>query len=280
MISKPRELDDLLQAIMEDYDTGRQFFSTHQLPEYVVLEELDLTEQERALFLTFTCVTNHIHDGTNQSKQTAGSSGLWEVCSNLWQHHEWIYRPAQLVGDDRQNELEGLFGSIEIMDHRDPEWWYRTAATLYERWDRDPRQLLESPAVDTESQPAGSFDAPTIERAITNHNFPGLSGRKIRRLWLRLMHEEIQPLTRIETIAIPVDFYIVEITNRLSGGQTAFDPSDRDHQQTLRQFWQLVCQRNDLVPVQLYKPLWLLHKGWDDGGRTYLAAQLEELRAD
>ena len=60
------------------------------------------------------------------------------------------------------------------------------------------------------------------------------------------------------------------ITNRLSGGDAEFDRFNEDHKETLREFWQLVCRRNDLIPVELDKPLWLLHKHWHAGGRNTL----------
>lgn len=35
--------------------------------------------------------------------------------------------------------------------------------------------------------------------------------------------EEVHELRRIEAVSIPVDFHIVEITNRLSGGAAEFN---------------------------------------------------------
>ena len=71
-------------------------------PASVVMEELSLEGRNLAQFLTFTCVTNHIHDDTGKSKKTDGQDGLWQVCARLWRDHSWMYRPKALVGDDRQ----------------------------------------------------------------------------------------------------------------------------------------------------------------------------------
>jgi len=40
--------------------------------------------------------------------------------------------------------------------------------------------------------------------------------------------EEVHELRRIEAVSIPVDFHIVGITNRLSGGTAEFDRFNED----------------------------------------------------
>jgi len=40
--------------------------------------------------------------------------------------------------------------------------------------------------------------------------------------------EEVHELRRIEAVSIPVDFHIVGITNRLSGGAAGFDRFNED----------------------------------------------------
>lgn len=279
MFNNPLELENLLPQVMADYNADQRFFADYQLPEYVILEELSLNQSERARFLTFTCVTNHIHDDTGQSKQTAGSDCLWQTCGALWRDHQWVYDPEQLVGDDRKNELTALFESLEIMDQRDPDWWYRTAMTLEEHWEGDVVNLLATPNPESNPSPEERFDAPTIAETIIAHDIPALGGKKIRPLWLRLMHEEIHELTRIEEISIPVDFHIVGISNRLTAEDTKFNRYDDDDKDTLRTFWQIRCQANDLIPVEVDKALWLLHKYWDQGGRKYVAETLRLIRS-
>jgi hypothetical protein len=244
MIEGPEEMGKLLPRIMDDYAANRNLFANKTLPEYVALNMLDLSERDRALFLTLTCVTNHIHDGTGRSKRTDGEDGLWQTCADLWKTSRWIFSPDDLVGDNRLDELKELFASLEIMDHRDPVWWYRNAETLYEQWDGDVRSLLAEPMISDLSPNDLAYDAPTIERTIKENNFPALGGDKIRPLWLRLMHEEVHELKQIETINIPVDYHIVELTNRLKGTGADFDSSEKDDRETVRRYWMVICQKN------------------------------------
>lgn len=280
MLEDPSEMDPLVQEIMADYDTSREFFSEHQLPEYAVLDDLELQDRELALFLTLTCVTNHIHDGTGESKKTDGSDGLWRVCEELWEQHRWTFLPEELVGDSRKAELTEIFSRLEIMDERDPDWWFRTAKTLHFEWDDDPLKLLADPGVTPLGVDDASYDAPSIERAVSANDFPALGGSKILPLWLRLMHEEVHDLRRIQEIDIPVDFHIVGMTNRLRPDSGEFDRFNDEDKKMVRRYWHLVCERNDLAPVQVDKPLWLLNKYWEQGGRVYIAQILRQIRTE
>lgn len=267
MIDDEADLARLLTQILEHYRNDAQFFSEHRLPEYEAMEALSIEGRDLASFLTFTCVTNHIHDDTGKSKKTDGQDGLWQVCARLWREHPWMYRPEELVGDDRQEQLELILGDQEIMDGRDPDWWWQNATNLYEDYDSDPRVLLESE----------DYIAPEIKQTVSAERFLGLRGEKICPLWLRLMHEEVHPLERIEQVAIPVDFHIVGITNKLAG--TDFNRYNEDDLETLRNYWRILCQKHGFVAVKLDKPLWLLNKYWDQGGHEYVREKLFSIRS-
>jgi hypothetical protein len=278
MLQHPSEIDPLVRRIMEDYEDSQAFFSEYRLPEYAVLNELEIEGRERALFLTLTCVTNHIHDGTGESKKTDGQDGLWRVCGNLWRQHQWIFLPEKIVGSSRKEELVDIFTKLEIMDDRDPDWWFQNARTIYNKWDSDPRRVLRNPRATSGKIENPSYDAPSIEQVIKQNKFPALGGKKILPLWLRMMHEEVHQLERIEEINIPVDFHIVNITNRLRSDTDEFSRYDEDDKETIRDYWYIICQKNNLVPIQLDKPLWLLNKYWNQGGRVYVAKTLGEIR--
>lgn len=280
MLEEPSEIDPLIRQVMTDYENSRAFFAEHRLPEYVVLEDLELHGRERALFLTLTCVTNHIHDGSGASKKTDGPNGLWQICADLWDQHRWMFLPEELVGNSRTAELTEIFSGLEIMDERDPDWWFRNARTLHSKWDDDPRELLANPRTTLGDVNDASYDAPSIERAVSANDFPALGGSKILPLWLRLMHDEVHSLERIQQIDIPVDFHIVGMSNRLRPDDGEFDRYDDEDKETIRRYWDLVCERNGLAPVEVDKPLWLLNKYWGQGGRVYIAQTLRQLREE
>ena len=265
MIGNEDDLARLLTRVLEDYRDDAEFFSEHRLPEYLVMEELSLEGRDLAQFLTFTCVTNHIHDDTGKSKKTDGQDGLWQVCARLWCEQPWMYRPEELVGDGRRAQLESILNDQAIMDSRDPDWWWQNATNLYEDYDSDPRVLLESE----------DYLAPEIKQTVSAERFLGLRGEKICPLWLRLMHEEVHPLEQIEQVSIPVDFHIVGITNKLAG--TDFDRYNEDDLETLRNYWRILCEKHGFVAVEIDKPLWLLNKYWRSAGEQYIRELLTDI---
>ncbi|TYL37369.1 hypothetical protein CV102_17265 [Natronococcus pandeyae] len=74
------------------------------------------------------------------------------------------------------------------------------------------------------------------------------------------MHEEVHELEQIQDMAISVDIHIVGMTNQLRPDDGEFDPHDDEDKETIRRYWDVIFERNDLVPVQVDKPLWLLNK--------------------
>ncbi len=268
LISDPDELPLLFSQIMEHYNNGSEFFAEYELPEYKSMRSLNLDGRNLALFLTFGSVTNHIHNETKDSKKTDGDDGLWSVSERLWRDHTWLFRPEELVGENQRDRLKTVLGNEEIMDGRDPKWWYANAETLYKNYDSDPRQLLAE----------NDYVAPNIGTAVQGYGFKGFGGTgKIRSLWLRLMHEEIHELDRIREISIPADIHIVLLTNRFGG--TDYDPDNPEDLDCVKNYWDVFCTRHDFIPVKIDKPLWLLHKYWNPDGHQYIATQLEAIRA-
>ena len=268
MIDSESELASLLSRVMEHDRNDAEFFATYELPEYKPIESLNLSDRELALFLTFGCVTNHIHNGTGNSKKTDGENGLWRVAERLWKDHPWLFYPEELVGEKQKERLTDALKSESIMDSRDPKWWYANAETLYKKYDSDPQRLLSS----------HDYIAPDIEITVQGHEFTGFGGTgKVRSLWLRLMHEEIHRLERIEEIPIPADFHIVSIMNRLGG--TDYNPRDDDDVKNARRYWERICDQYDYIPVEIDKPLWLLNKYWEPDGHQYINTQLKAIRS-
>lgn len=251
------ELTDLAEAILEDYESITDPFQPQHLPEKKVIDDVG-DERDRTLFLTFVAAVDY-------QKETAGENGLWQVMKRLWDEVHWPFEPAEVVEIHQYQELVDLLEQRPIMAWRDPHIWFRNALTLHRRFDDDPRQLFERhdwSAIDTLSS-----------MRETGRDFPYLKGDKISSLWLRLIHEEVHPLTDIEEVEIPVDSRIRELTKRLVHFEESTDDlSDGD----LRKRWGEISQEIGTYPVRLDQPLWLIEKNWEDWGRLYVLDKLEE----
>lgn len=269
MIDDHEELGPLLDRVMDDYRNDRRFFGAHTLPADEVIAETSFADRSQALYLTFACVTDHIHNVIGQTKQKAGEDGLWWVCARLLRNDPWLFDPAELVGNDRRSDLETRFKRIDLMDGRDPDWWFRTATILEREFDADPRNLLRQ----------YDHDAVRLEAAITGkYDFPGLWGRKNCPRWLRLMNDEIHELDNLEEIEVPVDFHIVNVVAQLVDAEV--DPRDDGDERIARQLWEEVCDQRGYAPVQLELPVRLLNRNWHSGGQEYVRAIKEDTAVD
>lgn len=269
MLDDHEELPGRFERVMTDYRDARGFFGGHTIPADAVLAETNFAERSRALYLTFTCVTDHIHNVIGRTKQKQGEDGLWWTCARLLQQDPWLFDPPELVGNDRRDDLERRFKRIDLMDGRDPDWWYRTASILEREFGGDPRNLLQK----------YDYDAVRLEAAITGrYDFPGLWGRKNCPRWLRLMSDEIHPLENLAEIDIPVDFHVVNVVAQLA--EAEIDPRDDDDKKAARKLWRAVCDRQGYAPVQLELPVRLLNRDWHSGGRDYVTALKNGERTD
>lgn len=245
------ELEGTIYTILDDYDSLLGPFDENILPEKKVIRDIE-GEKEKSLFLTLTASVDY-------RKETEGENGLWKTSKRLWERENWVFRPDEVAKND-YSELIDLFEDAG-WNWKDPHIWYRISLTLYRRFKSNPLNLIEE----------NKCDAVKIQKYMRkkhSRKFPYLKGDKINSLWLRLMHEEIRPLSRIEEIALPVDTHITSITNYLLGKSYS---NSKDEKSKIRQFWRSFCRENGIVPVRLDQPLWLIHKHWQNWGREYLA---------
>lgn len=245
------ELKETISTILDDYENLSGPFDENILPEKKVIRGIE-GEKEKSLFLTLTASVDY-------RKETEGENGLWKTSKRFWEKENWVFRPGEVVRND-YSELIDLFEDAG-WDGKDPHIWYRISLTLNRNFNSNPLNLIEG----------NDSDAVKIQKYMRKKHprkFPYLKGGKINSLWLRLMHEEIHSLSRIEEIALPVDTHIISITNYLLGKSYS---KSKDDKSEIRQLWRSFCRENDIVPVRLDQPLWLIRKHWEDWGRDYLA---------
>jgi hypothetical protein len=265
MIRDERELLALVSRLQHVEAVGSEFFETHSLPEYRVVDELGLTAAEAARFLTLSVVPFHAHP-SGRPKPPLGRMGIWHVCKTLWQQHQWVYDPYRLVTSEGKEELETFFDRLDIMDPYDAAWWYTSAATLHDRFDGDPCKLLEQ---------AGHV-APHAARMVRRANLPGIADAVSTPFWVRLIHDRVAPLSGMGWVPMPVDHTLFAVTAAL--GDLEVDIENREDRTTLRSFWHVFCEKHALVPYRIEKPLRVVGLYWHRGGREYVASVLEEYR--
>lgn len=227
--------------VFDDYENERGPFADNSMPEHMVRDGFN-DEEPYCRFLTLVAAVD-------KRKETAGKDGLWNVAKELWNDKEtqWIFQPEEVVESHSYQELVDLFTTNRVMNYyEDPHIWYRNCLTFYREYENEPYNLVAE----------NGFDAVTLLEFMRSDEekskYLSLTGDKVGALWVRLVDEQIEDLDRIEEVQIPVDSHIRKLTKSLLGE----DLTDTE----VRDFWFGIRDRTGLVPVQIDKPLWLLHK--------------------
>lgn len=265
MIRDESELLALVSRLQRAEQAETELFADHSLPEYTVVDELDLTATETARFLTLSLVPFHAHP-SGKPKPQVGGMGFWHVCKNLWQQHPWVYDPHGLVANEGAQELAAFFDRLEIMDSYDAYWWFRSATTLSERFDGDPEKLLGQ----------ADYVAPHAVRVVRGENLPGIADTVSTPFWVRLMHDCVASLGGMKWVSLPVDHTLFAVTAAL--GDLDVDIGNRDDRATIQTFWDVFCEKHGLIPYRIEKSLRVVGLYWHRGGREYVASVLEDYR--
>jgi hypothetical protein len=249
------DLDALIPDVYDDFRTAAGPFREDHRPARQVRGGF-LDDSEHCLFLTLVA-------GVAKRTRTTGTDGLWRVAKRLWRDQQWIFQPPELVETHQYGDLIDLFTETPRFNYyEDPHVWYLNSLTFYRHFDSSPLRLLE----------AVEFDAPRLLETVREERreqFHSLGGEAVGTLWIRLLHEEVHPLDRIEAVDLRVDAAVRRLTNALVDG----DRSAGD----VRRFWREFCADHDLVPVQLEVPLRLLARHAEEWGEDYLHEKLGAL---
>lgn len=262
------DLEELALEVYGDYTAERGPFAEYELPEYGVIYEIP-EGSERANFITLVV-------SINLALETSGEEGLWQKALDLYETNEyrWLFDPDTVAEKSAVDLYSNVFKKVGWRADNAPAFWWNNARTISEKFGGDVRNLLEQ----------CEYDATKIQHFIQEEHpkrFPSLKGPKVSALWLRLMDEEIHSLDSIDRIDIPADRNILRITNYLV--EESLDERTEENLESARKIWNNVCERTDLVPVRLDKPLWLCGKSspfdhldyWGTWGREYLDSKLE-----
>ncbi|RDZ49703.1 hypothetical protein C5C07_20110 [Haloferax sp. Atlit-4N] len=232
----------VISTILNDYEEWNEPFDPSQLPSKEPLTAITGT-RDRALFLTFTSSVNYRRPADR----------LWRTAAELWRDYRWVFEPATVVARG-QDELTAVFKEVGMQFHnQDAKYWFQNARTFHEEFDDSPLELFS----------ANNDDAVAILQSVRRHpDLLGLGGQKIGPLWMRQIHEEVRPLTRVPELDIPVDTQIQKVTAVLLGEELS--------NESIRRFWRDFSRIHGFDPVIVDRPLWILGSIWDDGGEAYL----------
>lgn len=248
--SKVQSLETPVKEIVEEYENWTAPFEQDMLPEKRAIKGIE-DEDQRARYMTSVISVDYQRDAEN----------LWAKTRELWDEEPWIYEPRTLVEDDKHDDLVEVFDEHNMrFKNKDADIWFQNARTFYEDYDGTPLELFSR----------NDYDAPSILNEVREHGgFSYLGGDKIGPLWMRVVHEDVHKLSRIDEIDIPVDVQIRQTTKYMLGESL----QDRE----IRRFWTQFCERHGLDPVKVDQPLWLIGTHWEEWGREYLENKLGEL---
>lgn len=239
------------------------------------------TEEEQALFVT-------LHMSVNYDRPTARlDSKTW----GFWNTEPWIFHPESLV-ERGYGDLANLFtGMDEYQNHpiieedgkmrygkQDAGYWFTVAYNLREEYDSNPLQLLSDHNNDAveiyEYVKTARGDEPVAPEIDITKKYPGLGAKKIGPLWLRAMHENFQRLENFVELPFPVDIQIAKVTNFLF--DTEYSADDSADQDKIREIYREFAREHDKIRLRVDKPIWLIGKMWNDGGKEYIHEKIEE----
>ena len=90
-----------------------------------------------------------------------------------------------------ESELKAFFDRLSIVDTYDAHWWFRSAATLYERFDGDPEGLLRQ----------ANCVALHAARLVRGADLPGIADTVSTPFWIRLMHDRVASLAGMKWVS-------------------------------------------------------------------------------
>jgi len=163
-----------------------------------------------------------------------------------------------------ESELKAFFDRLSIVDTYDAHWWFRSAATLYERFDGDPEGLLRQ----------ANCVALHAARLVRGADLPGIADTVSTPFWIRLMHDRVASLAGMKWVSLPVDHTLFAATEAL--GDLEIDIEVRADRGTIQTFWDVFCEKHGLVPYRVEKSLRVVGLYWHRGGRDYVASVLQD----
>lgn len=233
---------------------GVGIFGSTQMPEDLLPQGMAEGSREHVLFITLTVAIDYQRDAHQ----------LWEASRNAFGDltTRYLFFPEQLhtkphaiIGRDLARH------QVTRKPHRDVWIWTTVATSFLKKWNGDPRHFLA----------AYGYDAPTVlerlrhdshvERGREVADYPYLRGRKIARLWLRMLRDNVGiALRRMNLIDIPVDVHIARATFSLGAIRGRARLRFHAAYPEVQKVWRQAAVGTERIALDFDEPLWYLSK--------------------
>lgn len=235
----------IAKALMEDYHKKKGVFSTFKFPpEYNLPKGMKKSSEDQLRYSTITVSFDYMRD----------AEALWKQCHDAWLNPstKWIFDPKETLSKSQDELIKVLKEINDQRPNKDGQIWFTICKKLKE-FDFSITRMLENL----------DFDAVKISDFLDNNksDFPYLSGYKIKPLWLRIIDETIGlKLKRIEEIPLPIDVHTARMTLKMVFNEDLSKSIDENIRQKTQNAWRIILNGEEIYPLQLDEPLWLLGK--------------------
>ncbi|WP_457677557.1 hypothetical protein [Thermovibrio sp.] len=245
---RAREVGKHLKKVYEK----EGIFGYKELPDDAALEvlkELDLSEEEFLLFITYTTALDYMRNAKE----------LWESSIETIKDEEikWVFSPEEVVKRGKE-ELSRALSKHKLAKKkkRDVEIWHSLSKTFHQKYGGSLKNLFQEYDYDVEKM----FNDFLKNR---KEEFPSLSGVKIFPHWIRSLKDKVElPFKNLEKLPIPVDVHVARstfTTGCITGKYSSKGLNDTIKRRVV-ELWSKALEGTSTYPIEMFRPLWLLSK--------------------
>ena len=209
-----------------------------------------LTEEEFLRFITLTTALDYMRNAEK----------LWKSSILTIQDEEvkWVFHPEKVTEQGKEN-LKSALGKhkLAMKKEKDSEIWFKISKALREHYGGSIKQLFETYDYDVGKMFKDFIAGEKKER------FPGLSGIKLFPHWIRSLKDKTTlPFKNLHKLPIPVDVHIARATfttGCITGRYSSKGINDTVRKRVIK-VWEEGLKNSGIVPIEMFRPLWLLSK--------------------
>jgi len=243
---RAKEVGKLLISVFET----EGIFGHRDLPDDLINEIADTLDSSKLLLIvTLTTALDYMRNANE----------LWQSSLKTLQDEEtsWVFVPKEVVRRSEDEVLKALskYG-LAKKKRRDTQIWKSISKTLAEKYGGRIEVLFEEYDYEVDRM---------FEDFLKNRKeeFPSLSGTKLFPHWIRSLRDKVDlPFKGLENLPIPVDVHVARAT--FTTGCITGKYSSKGINETIKkrviEVWKEGLKGTDILPIEMFRPLWLLSK--------------------